>query len=113
LSDDGVESGPATKQMDQRNQVAEVAALEEESRTAARLFDIRRVIGWLFVFYGLLIGTAGVFADDATMGKAQGVNINLWTGLAVLVVGLLFLLWVRLRPLALPRPRADSTDGET
>ena len=113
MSDEGVESGRPGEQADQRDQVAEVAALEEESRTAARLFDIRRVIGWLFVFYGLLLVLAGAFADDAAMSKAQGVNINLWTGLAVLVVGLLFLLWIRLRPLALPRPQRDSTEGET
>lgn len=71
---------------------------EQRSGTAAKLFDIRTVIGGLFVFYGLLIGCVGVFATEAEIAKAQGVNINLWTGLSMFVVGALFLLWLKLRP---------------
>lgn len=77
----------------------EVAELERRSGTAARLFDVRTVIGGLFAFYGVLIGGAGLFAGDAEIAKAQGVNINLWTGIAMLACGLIFLGWMRLRPL--------------
>lgn len=81
---------------------AEIEDLERESGTASRLFDIRTVIGGLFVLYGLLIGAAGIAPDASELEKAQGININLWTGLSMLVVGGLFILWLRLRPLQAP-----------
>lgn len=81
---------------------AEVTELERESGTAARLFDVRTVIGGLFVVYGLLIGAAGLSPSAEALHKAQGVNINLWTGIAMLVLGVLFLLWLKLRPLSAP-----------
>lgn len=65
---------------------------------AARLFDVRRVIGGLFVVYGLLVGAIGLFDSPADLAKAQGVRINLWMGLGMLAVGGLFLLWLRLSP---------------
>lgn len=81
---------------------AEIADLERQSGTASRLFDVRTVIGGLFIIYGLLIGAAGLSPDATELDKAQGININLWTGLSMLVVGGLFLLWLRLRPLQTP-----------
>jgi ABC-type branched-subunit amino acid transport system permease subunit len=68
----------------------------------ARLFDVRRIIGGLFVVYGLLVGAIGVFDSQEQIDKAQGVNINLWAGLAMLVLGALFLLWQWLRPAEVP-----------
>ncbi|MFG3285119.1 hypothetical protein [Streptomyces sp. NPDC048111] len=82
----------------------EVSELEQKSASAARLFDIRRIIGGLFTLYGLIVGGAGVFASEADLKKAQGVNINLWTGLGMLVLGVFFLLWLKLRPTAPPPP---------
>ncbi|MGW4724275.1 hypothetical protein [Streptomyces sp. NPDC004291] len=82
----------------------EVSELEEKSATAARLFDIRRIIGGLFTLYGVIVTLAGVTADDADIEKAVGVNINLWTGLAMLALGLFFLVWLKLRPTAPPVP---------
>ena len=68
----------------------------------ARLFDVRRIIGGLFVVYGLLVGAIGLFDSPEQIDKAQGVNINLWAGLAMLVLGALFLLWQWLRPAEVP-----------
>ncbi|MCG3042469.1 hypothetical protein ACLIYM_19345 [Streptomyces fenghuangensis] len=84
--------------------------MEERSASAARLFDIRRVIGVLFVVYGLLVTIAGFFVSDADLAKAQDVNINLWSGLSMLVLGLLFLLWLRLSP-TVPPPSRRETEG--
>lgn len=63
------------------------------------LLDVRVIIGGLFCVYGLIIAIAGLFETPRKITKAVGVNINLWTGLAMLVVGVLFLLWAFLRPL--------------
>ncbi|MEU2559294.1 hypothetical protein ABZ626_08155 [Streptomyces longispororuber] len=84
----------------------EVSELERKSATAARLFDIRRIIGGLFVVYGVIVTIAGITASDADLDKAEGININLWTGLGMLALGLFFLTWLRLRPAA-PPPPAD------
>ncbi|MGC4807167.1 hypothetical protein [Micromonospora sp. DT233] len=77
-----------------------VAETEQERRksAAARLFDIRRVIGGLFVAYGLIVGGMGLFDGQPEIDKAQGLRINLWAGLAMLAFGLLFLLWQHLSP---------------
>ncbi|MEU9100843.1 hypothetical protein [Streptomyces sp. NPDC048361] len=84
----------------------EVSELERKSASAARLFDIRRIIGGLFTLYGVIVTVAGILASDADLKKAQGININLWTGLGMLALGLFFLTWLKLRPMA-PSPPQD------
>jgi hypothetical protein len=69
-----------------------------------KLFDIRLIIGALFTVYGLIVTVAGITASDADLAKAQGVNINLWTGLGMLALGAFFLLWLILRPVVPPPP---------
>ncbi|MFD3558556.1 hypothetical protein ACFWVU_02650 [Streptomyces sp. NPDC058686] len=86
----------------------EVTELERKSATAARLFDIRRIIGGLFAVYGVIVTIAGITASDADLKKAENININLWTGLGMLALGLFFLVWLKLRPTAPPVPE----DGE-
>ncbi|MEV5611794.1 hypothetical protein [Streptomyces sp. NPDC052225] len=86
----------------------EVSELERKSATAARLFDIRRIIGGLFVLYGVIVTIAGITASDADLKKAENININLWTGLGMLVLGLFFLVWLKLRPTAPPTPEESE-----
>ncbi|AQW52929.1 membrane protein [Streptomyces hygroscopicus] len=92
---------------------SEVEELEQRSATAARLFDVRRIIGGLFVIYAIIVLIAGFTASDADVKKASGININLWTGWCMLAVGLLFLLWMKLRPLSAPgaAPKPESGPG--
>ena len=68
----------------------------------ARLFDVRRIIGGLFAIYGVLVGAIGIFDSPAQIDKAQGVNINLWAGIGMLILGGVFLLWQWLRPAEVP-----------
>ncbi|MEV5513983.1 hypothetical protein AB0L50_13785 [Streptomyces flaveolus] len=91
-----------------KNVQDEVSELESKSATAARLFDIRRIIGGLFVVYGVIVTIAGFVASDDDIDKAQGVNINLWTGVGMLLLGLFFLVWLKLRPIAPPAPPVDE-----
>src|SRR5215208_2738347 len=66
---------------------------------AANLFDLRRIIGGVFVAWGILLTILGLTESDAEIEKAAGININLYAGLGMLVVGIIFLLWAFTRPL--------------
>ena len=73
---------------------------EERHRLIAstRRFDLRRILGALFLLYGLLTTIVGIVDPAGDVAKTGGIPINLWTGIAMLVVGALFLLWDRLSP---------------
>ena len=67
------------------------------------LFDIRFIIGGLIGLYGVILTFLGLFdASDAELARGDGLNINLWAGLGMLVVGAAFILWARLRPVIVP-----------
>ena len=72
----------------------------EEARNwrLAKLFDLRTFIGALFVIFGVMVTIPGLFADKATIDKAAGINLGLWLGLIMLALGVLFLVWVWLKP---------------
>jgi len=82
----------------------------EKVSAAARLFDVRRVIGGLFTVYGVIVTLIGAFDSPAEIHKAQGVRINLWIGLAMLALGLLMLLWLRLSASLAPDTTRDTGD---
>ena len=72
----------------------------EEARNwrLAKLFDLRSFIGALFVIFGILVTIPGLTANKAMIDKAAGINLALWIGLIMLIMGVLFLAWVLLRP---------------
>jgi len=54
--------------------------------------DIRFPIGSLFTILGAILAIYGGATSNADIYKASlGMNVNLWTGLAMLVFGLWFL----------------------
>lgn len=87
---------------------------EEQSagQHKAGAFDIRNVIGVLLTIYGVILLLMGIFADPE-LDKTDGVNANLWAGLLLLVVGIIFIAWSRLRPIKVPEhveaPETDPT----
>lgn len=83
---------------------------EKPQSAAAKLFDIRLLIGGLFVLYGIMLTVDGFFTSDKERAKAAGININLWLGLGMLVLGLLFLLWRMLNPTVI---EPDDSDDES
>jgi hypothetical protein len=93
------------------DQVASDDELKRQS-AAAKLFDVRLVIGGLFVVYGVIVTLLGAFDSGAEIDKAEGVRINLWMGLVMLALGGLFLLWRWWRPLEISAPAAGSDDGD-
>jgi hypothetical protein len=84
---------------------------ETSKRKAANLFDLRRIIGGVFLAYGLLLTILGLFASDEDIDKAAGVNINLWAGLGMLVFGILMMTWALTRPLSEELGHSDEDGG--
>jgi hypothetical protein len=84
---------------------------EDELRAAkiANRFDIRRIIGGLFVLYAAILIVTGIVGTHAIKNKAAGINIDLWAGIAMLIVGLLMIAWALLRPVA---PEPEDTRGQ-
>ncbi len=72
---------------------------EAPQSAAAKLFDLRVLIGGLFLVYGIMLTVAGFSTSSKDLAKASGININLWMGIGMLVIGAFFLAWWRLRPL--------------
>jgi hypothetical protein len=66
---------------------------------AANLFDLRRIIGGVFLVWGVLLVILGVTESDAEIAKAADVNINLIAGLGMLAISAVFLVWAFTRPL--------------
>jgi hypothetical protein len=59
--------------------------------------DIRQPIGWLFSALGvILVGYGLTTSGNPMYGRSEGVNINLYWGIVILVFGLL-LLWLARR----------------
>jgi hypothetical protein len=76
---------------------------------SAILFDLRSVIGLLFVVYGVVLTILGIIGETPEeLAKAGGLALNLWTGLAMLVAGIIFYAWAFAKP-PLP-PEQDHVD---
>lgn len=76
----------------------------------AGLFDIRNIIGSLLAIYGVILLLMGLFADYDE-DKTGGVNANLWAGVALLVVGLGFIAWAKIRPVVVPEQVDHAAAG--
>jgi hypothetical protein len=84
---------------------------EDEARAAkmANRFDIRRIIGGLFLVYSIVLIVTGIVGDHTVKNKASGINVDLYTGIAMLVVGVLMIVWALTRPVV---PEPPETRGE-
>ncbi|MBD8605721.1 hypothetical protein IFT73_02535 [Aeromicrobium sp. CFBP 8757] len=80
---------------------------EQQQKKKAGVFDIRFVIGGLLGAYGIILILLGLFnATEEELARGDGLNINLWGGIGMLVVAIAFAAWARLRPVVVP---ADPT----
>ena len=93
-----------------QHEEAEIDA--QRARRAANLFDLRRLIGGLFLIYGVILVILGIGASDAEIDKAAGWNLNLSVGIAMLVVAALFLVWAFTRPLADQLEENEQPEGD-
>jgi hypothetical protein len=88
----------------ERSDEEEIAAARQANR-----FDVRRIIGGLFLVYGVILTLIGIFGSTAVKHKAAGININLWAGLGMLVFAGLMIFWALARPV---RPEPPETRGQ-
>lgn len=86
---------------------SDLSADEQRMVGFARRFDLRRIIGTVFLVYGAILLVMGLLNNEEDKKQAAGIAINLWTGIVMLVVGALFFLWDRLQPV-----QADDILGE-
>jgi hypothetical protein len=83
---------------------------ETRQKKTAGAFDIRNVIGSLLTVYGVVLLIVFAFAGNDARGDKDD---NLWAGLVMLVVGLIFLAWARLRPIVVAGPGAGKTTSSS
>lgn len=76
---------------------------------AANRFDIRRIIGLLFTLYGLVLLITGIVGGHTVKHRAAGINIDLWTGIAMLIFAAIMIAWALLRPVV---PEPEETRGQ-
>lgn len=81
-------------------------------RHTAGLLDIRSIIGLLLAIYGVILVLMGLFGDKE-LDKTGDVNANLWAGLGLLVAGVAFLAWARIRPIVVPEHVHDPSKDDT
>ena len=80
------------------------------TRHSAGALDIRNIIGALLGVYGVILLVMGIFGDPED-DKTGDVNANLWAGLALIIVSVVFIAWARLRPIRVPeRSSEESAD---
>jgi hypothetical protein len=76
---------------------------------SAILFDLRSVIGLLFVVYGVVLTVLGIIGETPEeLAKAGGIALNLWTGLAMLAGGIIFYVWAFMKPPMPPDPSEEA-----
>jgi len=78
---------------------ADETPTDARAERAMHLFDIRRIIGGLFAVYGVMLVVLGLGASDAEIARAEGINVNLSVGIALLLTAAAFIGWALVRPL--------------
>jgi hypothetical protein len=77
----------------------------------AGAFDVRNVIAGLIGLYGVVLTVMGLVGSSASdEAKTGGWNANLWSGIVMIVVALVFAVWTRLRPVVVAEPAAANGD---
>ena len=85
---------------------------DRPEKAKVSLFDIRNIIGALLFLYGVILLLASFATSDADKAKADGVNANLWVGLVLAVVGVLFVVWAVTRPIVVYEEQVERHKRE-
>lgn len=77
----------------------------------ARMLDLRTYIFGLFTIFGIAVTVSGIRVTPAELAKASGININLWAGVAMLLLALVFGVWALVAPPQLPLVGSEDATG--
>jgi hypothetical protein len=83
---------------------------EVELARAANRFDLRRIIGGVFLVYGVTLIVVGIVGTHHIKTKAAGINVDLWTGIGMLILAVLMIVWALTRPVV-PEPEHVRGQG--
>jgi hypothetical protein len=95
----------------EKTEQAEAEADAERAAKAARLFDIRRLIGGLFLIYGVILTVLGLGESDASIAKSADINVNLYGGIGMLIMSFCFIAWALWRPLGADEEESEPAGG--
>jgi len=82
---------------------------ELEAARQANKFDIRRIIGGVFLVYGILLTVMGIVGSHHIKTKAAGINVDLWTGIGMVIFAVVMIVWALTRPV---QPEPPDTRGQ-
>ena len=90
----------------------DAAQAPAEARThTAGAYDVRTVIAGLIGLYGIVLtimGLVGNSADDEA--KTGGWNANLWSGIVMIAVALVFAIWLKVRPVVVDPAKLEDPE---
>jgi|SRR4051812_8891397 NADH:ubiquinone oxidoreductase subunit 6 (subunit J) len=72
------------------------------------LFDVRTFIGALMLLYGVILLLTSFATSEAEKAKADGINANLWVGLALLVFGAVMIVWAVTKPIVIDQEQLEA-----
>ena len=74
--------------------------MANNSEHTAGLFDVRNVIGLLFIIYGIILVIANFTLDPGVdfQNVAKNADYNLQAGVPIFIFGILFMVWAKVRP---------------
>ena len=83
----------------------------ESGKKVAGAFDVRVVVGSLMGIYAVILLLMAFFGDEEG-DKTGDVNANLWAGLGLAVISVVFLGWAKWRPIVVVPPDESAKDLE-
>lgn len=102
-------SSPVSHTPDEQGHAsAPAASAGSSARHGAGLFDIRNIIGLLMALYGLILVVTSFTTSEADKAKADGANLNLWTGLGLLALGAALIGWAVTRPIVVDERELEA-----
>lgn len=88
-------------------QTTEREAVRGETRKAGA-FDIRTFIAMLLGVYGVVLVVVGIAGSNTN--RDGHTSVNLWAGVAMAVVAVVFQVWAKARPVIVPEEPEDAED---
>lgn len=79
----------------------------------AGAYDVRTVIAGLIGLYGIVLTIMGLVGQsDDDRAKTGDWNANLWSGIVMLAVAIVFAVWLKLRPVVVDPVALEKEKGE-